>query len=124
MMTAGGAFAAGDPLMYCPAFKYWMRQLAAQGIAMRVLSVGYPLAPENPYPAAVVAAAAAYRWLLKQLEAEGSQEAVILGECFWAAQAGSAECWRPHTTAATAAPAHYSSCIAMGSHKHEARAFV
>lgn len=78
--TAGGAFVAGEPLMYCPAFKHWMRQLAAQGIAMRVLSVGYPLAPENPFPAAVVAATAAYRWLLKQLEAEGSQEAVILGE--------------------------------------------
>lgn len=71
---------AGEPLMYCPAFKHWMQQLAAQGIRMRVLSVGYPLAPEHPYPAAVLAAAAAYRWLLQQLEAEGIQEAVILGE--------------------------------------------
>ncbi|MGD0279216.1 MAG: alpha/beta hydrolase [Smithella sp.] len=33
---------------------------------IRVLSVDYRLAPENPYPAAVQDAAGAYRWLLKQ----------------------------------------------------------
>jgi hypothetical protein len=77
---AGGAFMAGDPRMYCPAFKHWMRALAAQGISMRVLSVGYPLAPENTFPAPVLAAAAAYRWLLDQLKAEGRNDAVIMGE--------------------------------------------
>ena len=71
---------AGDPRMYCPAFRHWMRALAAQGISMRVMSVGYPLAPENPFPAPVLAAAAAYRWLVGQLKAEGRSDAVVIGE--------------------------------------------
>lgn len=29
---------AGDPLMYKPAYKLWMSQLAAQGIHMRVFA--------------------------------------------------------------------------------------
>ena len=40
-------------------------QLAAASGA-RVLSVGYRLAPEHPFPAAVDDAIAAYRWLLEQ----------------------------------------------------------
>jgi hypothetical protein len=77
---------AGDPKMYCLAFKLWMKQMAAQGISMRVLSVGYPLAPEHRFPAPVKAAAAAYRWLLDQLKAEGRTDTVILGgseACCW-----------------------------------------
>lgn len=38
----------------------------AQLAGMRCLSVSYRLAPENPYPAAVEDAMAAYRWLLDQ----------------------------------------------------------
>jgi hypothetical protein len=66
--------------MYCPAYKLWMQQLRAQGISMRILAVGYPLCPEHPFPAPVKAAAAAYRWLLDQLKAEGRNDTVILGE--------------------------------------------
>lgn len=75
----GGAFMAGAPRMYCLAYKLWMRQLRAQGISMRILAVGYPLCPEHPFPAPVKAAAAAYRWLLDQLKAEGRKDTVILG---------------------------------------------
>jgi hypothetical protein len=32
-------------------YDVWMRTLAARGIQCKVLSVHYPLAPENPYPA-------------------------------------------------------------------------
>lgn len=80
VVCAGGAFMAGDPRMYCPAFKLWMKKMAAQGISMRVLSVGYPLSPENSFPAPVQAAAAAYRWLLKQLKAEGRKDTVLIGK--------------------------------------------
>lgn len=71
---------AGDPRMYCVAFRHWMQQLAAQGIRMRVLSVGYPLSPEHPHPAPILAGAASYRWLMQRLKEEGSSESVILGE--------------------------------------------
>lgn len=77
---------AGEPRMYCLAFRLWMKQMAAQGISMRVLSVGYPLAPEHPFPAPVKAAAASYRWLLDQLKAEGRNDTVILG-------GSKARCW-------------------------------
>lgn len=71
---------AGAPRMYCSAYKLWMQQLRAQGVSMRILAVGYPLCPEHPFPAPVKAAAAAYRWLLGQLKAEGRNDTIILGE--------------------------------------------
>lgn len=55
-----------------------MQQLAAQGIRMQVLSVGYPLAPENPFPAAVLGAAAGYRWLLEQLKLQGRSDTTVI----------------------------------------------
>jgi hypothetical protein len=38
VMLPGGAFMAGHPLMYKPAYKLWMQQLAEQGIHMRILA--------------------------------------------------------------------------------------
>lgn len=75
-MNSGGAFVAGDPLMYKPAYLTWMRQLAAQGIHMRVFAVGYPLAPENTFPAALHGVAEAYEWLVREL---GGSDNIILG---------------------------------------------
>lgn len=80
-VVAGGGFVAGEPRMYCPAFRHWMQQLAARGVRMRVLSVGYPMAPEHPFPAAILFVAAAYKWLLQHLEAEGSSDSIIIGGC-------------------------------------------
>jgi hypothetical protein len=74
---AGGAFMAGEPLMYQPAYRKWMRQLADQGIKARVFAVGYPLAPENPFPRGVQGVTEAYQWLVKEL---GSSDSIILGE--------------------------------------------
>ncbi len=38
----------------------------AQAVGARVLIIDYPLAPEHPFPADVLATTAAYRWLLRQ----------------------------------------------------------
>eukprot|EP00882_Tetradesmus_deserticola_P003818 GHRQ01004037.1.p1 GENE.GHRQ01004037.1~~GHRQ01004037.1.p1 ORF type:complete len:212 (+),score=73.21 GHRQ01004037.1:292-927(+) len=84
MYLHGGAFMAGHPLMYKPAYRLWLQQLAAQGIHMRILAVGYPLAPEHPFPAALHAVAEVYSWLVGQL---GGSEHLILGE-----RATSVEC--------------------------------
>jgi hypothetical protein len=43
----GGAFMAGHPLMYKPAYKLWMQQLAEQGIHMRVFAGACLLAAEE-----------------------------------------------------------------------------
>jgi acetyl esterase/lipase len=63
---AGGAFVAGDALMCAATFKRWMRSLAARGLRTRVLCISYPLAPEQPFPAAVASTAAAFAWLGQQ----------------------------------------------------------
>jgi acetyl esterase/lipase len=55
----GGAYQMGSPAT----LRHMIALLSAAAQA-RVLSVGYRLAPEHPFPAAVDDAAAAYRWLL------------------------------------------------------------
>lgn len=49
----------------------------ARAAGCRVLSVGYRLAPEHPYPAAVEDALTAYRWLARQAT---SDEVVVGGD--------------------------------------------
>eukprot|EP00878_Enallax_costatus_P004522 GHUV01004763.1.p1 GENE.GHUV01004763.1~~GHUV01004763.1.p1 ORF type:complete len:411 (+),score=112.86 GHUV01004763.1:860-2092(+) len=78
MYLHGGAFVAGDPLMYKPAYLTWMQQLAAHGIHMRVFAVGYPLAPEHTFPAALHGVTEAYQWLVQELG--GSDNIIIAGD--------------------------------------------
>lgn len=57
----GGAFALGS----IDVFREWVARLA-RATKTRALLIGYRLAPEHPYPAALDDAIAAYLWLLKQ----------------------------------------------------------
>jgi acetyl esterase/lipase len=57
----GGAFALGS----IAAFREWVSRLA-RATKARALIVGYRLAPEHPYPAALDDATAAFLWLLKK----------------------------------------------------------
>jgi acetyl esterase/lipase len=69
----GGAYVLGSP--------HGCRSLAsaiAAETGMRVLLLGYRLAPEHPFPAAVDDARAAYRWLLAQGLAP--QQVVVAGD--------------------------------------------
>ncbi|KAF6263876.1 Alpha/Beta hydrolase protein [Scenedesmus sp. NREL 46B-D3] len=73
----GGAFVAGDALMYLGTYAYWLHKLAAAGISCSILSVDYPLAPEHPFPAAIEAAADVIEWLAKE---SGEAAPFIVGE--------------------------------------------
>jgi epsilon-lactone hydrolase len=64
----GGAYQIGSPATH----RSMVARLSGAARA-RVLSVGYRLAPEHPFPAAVDDAVAAYRWLL----AGGTDPAVL-----------------------------------------------
>jgi acetyl esterase/lipase len=86
----GGGFLAGGPRMYCPAMRLWLEQLAALGVSARILSLGYPLAPEHPYPAALHFVADACRWLQGQV-APGEQ--VIMGASRSGAAGAVRETW-------------------------------
>lgn len=68
----GGAFVRGD----LDAADVTCREVAARGPAV-VVSVGYRLAPEHPYPAAVDDAVAAFRWALHAIAAHGGDPAAI-----------------------------------------------
>jgi epsilon-lactone hydrolase len=59
MYLHGGAFCMGSPMSHRNLVGY----LCARGQA-RALSLDYPLAPEHPFPAALKAALAGYRFLL------------------------------------------------------------
>ena len=65
----GGGFATGD----IPSWRVLCSHLA-RACRARVLSVGYRLAPEHPYPAALEDALAAYRFVL----AEGTDPAQLV----------------------------------------------
>lgn len=75
---AGGAFRAGDPLLYMKSYKAWLQRLADGGIDAKILAVGYPLAPENRWPVPVQGVVEAYQWLVKQ---QGGSDNIILGRC-------------------------------------------
>lgn len=57
----GGGYALGSPRTYL-GFTGMLSEVSR----MRILSVDYRLAPEAPYPAAVLDVVNAYRWLLQQ----------------------------------------------------------
>lgn len=57
----GGAYTMGSPHTHTG-----LTGMLSQMSQLRVLSVDYRLAPENPHPAAVQDAVGAYRWLLQQ----------------------------------------------------------
>jgi acetyl esterase/lipase len=57
----GGGYALGSPQAYA-GFTGVLSGMSG----LRILSVDYRLAPENPHPAAIQDAVSAYRWLLQQ----------------------------------------------------------
>lgn len=57
----GGAYALGSINVH----REWLSRLA-MATRLKVLAINYRLAPENPFPAALEDAVAAYRWLLQQ----------------------------------------------------------
>lgn len=61
MYLHGGGYTMGSPQTHA-GFTGVLSQLSG----IRILSVDYRLAPENPYPAAIDDAVSAYRWLLRQ----------------------------------------------------------
>ena len=69
MYLHGGAYQLGSP-----ATLRNLKALLSAAARARVLSVGYRLAPEHPFPAAVEDALTAYRWLL----AGGTDPAAIV----------------------------------------------
>lgn len=73
----GGAFAAGSARQYQLTYSDWLKRLAARGVACRVLSVGYPLAPEHRYPEGRDSVAEDIAWLLGEVEGTGP---VVIGE--------------------------------------------
>ncbi|KAI9228978.1 MAG: Alpha/Beta hydrolase protein [Piptocephalis tieghemiana] len=75
----GGGYSSGKPMMHAVVYKYLMKRLQKEhGInQVKVVAIKYPLAPENPYPAAINSAIACLSWLR---EAKGiPMSRVILG---------------------------------------------
>jgi len=57
-----------------------MISLARQGLYTKVLCISYPLAPEQPFPAAVAAVAAAFAWLGMQFPAGCGTSIIPVGD--------------------------------------------
>ncbi|KAJ9531612.1 hypothetical protein QJQ45_015073 [Haematococcus lacustris] len=77
----GGAMVAGASGMYARSFTRLVQQLQALGVSARLLSVEYPLAPEQPHPAALQATLAAWRHLLQcSQQGQGKACYAIMGD--------------------------------------------
>lgn len=62
----GGGYVSGSPWTVTDVVAHLLNAMERQGAgASRALIVGYALAPEHPYPAALDDAVAAYRWLIE-----------------------------------------------------------
>lgn len=70
----GGAYVGGSPRSHRPLVA-WLAQAAKSA----ALAADYRLAPENPFPAAVEDAVAAYRWLLNEMGGDAAK-IVIAGD--------------------------------------------
>jgi len=57
----GGGWMTGEPALTDP-----LHEALSDHLGLAIVSVDYRLAPENPFPAALEDALAAYGWLLKQ----------------------------------------------------------
>ncbi|KAI8472957.1 MAG: Alpha/Beta hydrolase protein [Monoraphidium minutum] len=73
----GGAFISGSARQYQATYCWWLKKLARRGVSAKVLSVGYPLAPEHPYPAGRDACEEEIRWLMGR--ESGETAPVIVG---------------------------------------------
>lgn len=71
----GGGWAAGSIETHDP-----FCRLLSEAAGIMILSVGYRLAPENPFPAALEDTLAAFRWAVKEARSFGGDEKrLILG---------------------------------------------
>ncbi|CAG8458828.1 9950_t:CDS:2 [Ambispora gerdemannii] len=67
LYTHGGGFISGHSLVSISAFVYWIKTWKANHNAkVQILSLEYPLSPENPYPAARDYLLNCYRWLINE----------------------------------------------------------
>ncbi|KAI8464436.1 MAG: Alpha/Beta hydrolase protein [Monoraphidium minutum] len=73
----GGAFMSGGCTQYQATYQWWLEELAARGIAGRILTVSYPLAPEHPYPEGRDTCVEEIAWFLEQC---GDTPAVVGGD--------------------------------------------
>ncbi|KAJ3327879.1 hypothetical protein HDU93_001778 [Gonapodya sp. JEL0774] len=74
----GGSFIGGHALQCCHALGDLIRIMSKQnGLACRVFSVDYPLAPEVPYPGGLDACVRAVKWLIESL---GSKNVFLVGD--------------------------------------------
>ncbi|KAJ3339847.1 hypothetical protein HDU93_007732 [Gonapodya sp. JEL0774] len=74
----GGSFVTGHPLQTCHAMASLLYLLRTEeNLNTRIFALEYPLAPENPYPAASDASVRAIRWLI---DVVGIENLIIIGD--------------------------------------------